>query len=106
MVVKKPFSSLLLCVASVVACLILLEAGLALFWPHKLRVRPYHEKYDPTMGWVNKPDKDEDVRLSGDIYFRVKQNSLELRGLKFSTPPPRESPACSCWEIRFSGVTA
>lgn len=79
---RKPFPNIALCVLSIVIVLALLETALAFFWPQKLRHRPFYEQYDPTMGWVNKPFKDDDVRFefARNRYFHVTNNSGGLRG--------------------------
>lgn len=79
---KKLLANIALCFVAVLVVFLLLELTLALFWPHKLKHRPYHEKYDPVIGWVNKPFKDESVRFefAPSRYFRVKHNSKGLRG--------------------------
>jgi hypothetical protein len=79
---KRFLTNSALCFAAVLVFFLLLELALAFFWPHKLKHRPYHETYDPVMGWVNKPFKDESVlfEFAPDRSFQVKQNSKGLRG--------------------------
>ncbi|MBI5103359.1 MAG: SGNH/GDSL hydrolase family protein [Nitrospirae bacterium] len=79
---KKGLQGLMLTLGSLILCFILLELFLALFSPHKLRTRPYHEKYHPVIGWVNKPLKDEGVHyeFARDRFFHVRHNGLGLRG--------------------------
>jgi lysophospholipase L1-like esterase len=69
---------------------LLLEISLALFSPHKLTVRPYHEKYDPVIGWVNKPFKNEGVHFefAHNKFFHVTHNSLGLRGKETTYEKP------------------
>lgn len=82
--------SLLFFAAAAIFCL-LLEISLALFSPHKLKIRPYHEKYDPIMGWVNKPLKNEGIHfeLDHNRFFHVQHNSLGLRGKETTYEKPR-----------------
>jgi hypothetical protein len=79
-----------LVLGSVTTFLVLLELTLALFAPHKLVVRPYHERYDPVMGWVNKPLKNEGVHFefAPDRSFHVSHNSLGLRGKETTRDKP------------------
>jgi lysophospholipase L1-like esterase len=81
----------LLVLGSVLAAFALIELSLAVFAPHKLRVRPYHERYDPVLGWVNKPLKDEGIRFefARDRFFHVRHNSLGLRGRETTAEKPR-----------------
>ena len=87
---KKLFPNFILCISTVIAFFIILEIALALLWPHKLKHRPYHEKYDPVIGWVNKPLKDDDVpfEFAPNLYFHVRHNSKGLRGKETDYPKP------------------
>lgn len=72
----------ILCVGSVLLFFILLEVFLSLFWPHKITTRQYHEKYDPVLGWVNKPNMKGMVKIGRRIYFKRTHNSHGLRALR------------------------
>ncbi len=80
--VKALPANALLALSSLVLVLLALEAALAIFAPHKVRSRAYHEKYDPVMGWVNKPLKNEGVQFeyAPNRFFHVTHNSHGLRG--------------------------
>ncbi|MDH4161417.1 MAG: SGNH/GDSL hydrolase family protein [Nitrospirota bacterium] len=84
-------NNILLLFTSIATFFLLLELSLALFAPHKLRIQPYHETYDPVMGWVNKPLKDEGVHFefARDRFFQVRHNSLGLRGPETTKEKPR-----------------
>lgn len=88
---KRPVKNVLLFFAAVATFVLLLELSLALFSPHKLRVRPYHEQYDPVLGWVNKPLKDDGIQfeLDHNRFFQVRHNSLGLRGRETTYDKPR-----------------
>ncbi|MHB8834578.1 MAG: SGNH/GDSL hydrolase family protein [Candidatus Methylomirabilia bacterium] len=72
----------LLVLGSLVLALVTLESALAVFAPHKILTRAYHERYDPVLGWVNKPLKDEGVHFeyAPNRFFHVAHNSRGLRG--------------------------
>lgn len=79
---KRLLANGLLALGSLLLALVALEFALATVAPHKVRTRAYHEKYDPVMGWVNKPLKDEGVQYehAPNRFFHVTHNSLGLRG--------------------------
>lgn len=79
---RKYLSNLLLFCGSILFFFIVLETALAVFGPGKIKIQPYHEKYDPTLGWVNRPLKNEGVHFEfiKDRFFHVTHNSLGLRG--------------------------
>lgn len=87
---KKLFLNSLLIFGSLVVFFGLLEAGLALFSPHKIVIQPYHEKYDPVMGWVNRPLKNGGVHFefAPKRFFHVRHNSLGLRGKETTYEKP------------------
>lgn len=88
---KKICFNGLLVLCSLAVCFILIETGLAVFSPHKMRFRPYHSRYDPGIGWINEPLKDEDVHFefARNRFFHVRHNSLGLRGREttYDKPP-------------------
>lgn len=71
-----------LSLGSILLAFLAIESALALFAPHKILTRTYHERYDPVVGWVNKPLKDEGVHFeyAPSRFFHVTHNSLGLRG--------------------------
>ncbi len=79
---KPCLKNCLLSLVSIMTVFLLLEVLLALFSPHKIKVRPYHEKYDPNLGWINQPLKNEGVQFefARNRFFHVTHNSLGLRG--------------------------
>jgi len=79
---KRLLTNGLLVLGSFVLALVALEFALALFAPHKILTRAYHERYDPVMGWVNKPLKNEGVHFeyAPSRFFHVTHNSHGLRG--------------------------
>ena len=79
---KRFPANALLALGSLVLALSALEFALAFFAPHKVLTRAYHERYDPVMGWVNKPLKNEGVHFeyAPSLFFHVTHNSLGLRG--------------------------
>lgn len=87
---KRFLSNGLLALGSLTTMLAVVELALALFAPHKVRTRSYHEKYDPVMGWVNKPLKNEGVHFeyAPNRFFHVTHNSLGLRGRQASYQKP------------------
>lgn len=87
---KTVLKNLLLVFGSIALFFTALELTLALFSPHKLRIRPYHEIYNPIIGWVNKPLKDEGIHFefARNRFFHVKHNSLGLRGKETSYKKP------------------
>jgi lysophospholipase L1-like esterase len=88
----KPFlKNLLLVLGTIAVFFVLLEITLAIFSPHKLMIRPYHEVYDPLLGWRNKPLKNEGTHFefASDRFFHVRHNSLGLRGEETTYEKPR-----------------
>jgi len=79
---KRFPANALLALGSLVLALVAFEIALAFFAPHKVLTRAYHERYDPLMGWVNKPLKNEGVHFeyAPSLFFHVTHNSLGLRG--------------------------
>jgi len=78
----------LLLLGSVLLFFAVLELALALFWPHKVISRPYHEQYHPVMGWVNKPHMAGPVKVFGsrNVLFQRTHNSRGLRSLREFAP--------------------
>ncbi len=79
---KKPFRNFPLLIITIIILFILLEAILAMFWPHKVLTQPYHEQYHPVMGWVNKPFMEGDVQVTHGVFFHRKHNSRGLRSTR------------------------
>ncbi|GAB4483835.1 MAG: hypothetical protein OHK006_06270 [Thermodesulfovibrionales bacterium] len=75
-------SPVLLIAASVSAFFIALEVMLALFWPHKVIIQSYHEKYHPVIGWVNKQDVSGYFYLKRNIRFFRTHNGNGVRSLR------------------------
>lgn len=72
----------LLITASIIFFFLLLELFLALFWPHKLLTRSYHEQYHPKLGWVNKPNADGYFYYRRDVRIHRHHNNHGLRMLR------------------------
>ncbi len=78
----KRLTPLILIVSSVLIFLIFFEGFLALFWPHKVYLRSYHEQYHPVMGWVNKPNANGYFYPSRNMRFHRHHNNNGLRSLR------------------------
>lgn len=87
---KQWLKNSLLILGSLIVFFILLEVSLAIFAPQKIKIQPYHEKYDPLLGWINQPLKDEGVHFefAPKRFFHVRHNSLGLRGKETSYEKP------------------
>jgi hypothetical protein len=76
-----------LLIGSLALALVLLglELGLALFSPQKITARPFFHiqsffcRYDPLLGWVNKEDYRDVVRVEEGNSFSVTHNSRGMR---------------------------
>jgi hypothetical protein len=79
---KKSLMNILLMCGAVFLFFVFFETALAVFWPHKIMARPYHEQYHPVMGWINKPNVDGKVRVTRDVFFNRRHNSHGLRSLR------------------------
>jgi len=87
---KKQFSNFYISAGTIIVFILIMEMLLALFYPSKIKFQPYHEKYDPTLGWVNRPLKNEGVHFefARSRFFHVTHNSLGLRGPETSYKKP------------------
>lgn len=75
-------SNYILCFISTILFFVILEIFLSLFWPHTIRVRPYHEVYHPLFGWANKPGMKGYVFIGKHIAFYRTHNSHGLRSIR------------------------
>lgn len=87
---KKNLANSLIILGTIFIFFLILDIALSIFSPSKIRIQPYHEKYDSTLGWVNKPLKNEGVHFefAKNRFFHVTHNSLGLRGPETSYKKP------------------
>jgi lysophospholipase L1-like esterase len=82
---RKNYLNIALILVSLSVCILLLELSLALFWPHKITAKPFFHiqsffcEYHPLLGWVNKPDYRDIVKIDDDHDFFITHNSKGLR---------------------------
>ncbi len=76
---KQIYINLILLCSSALLALVVLETALALFWPHKVILRSFHEQYHPVLGWANKPDVEGEVMTRLYNLFHRSHNSKGLR---------------------------